>query len=241
MAKTKIQLLEEIHELKKEDINNKDFYEKLYYDVRDNKISLEDAEKSLIVSETFYKKVEGKPIAENMYAFSKGKLKDDLKILKMVSSIITQLFIMKEQDSNFNILDNNYFNVLQLLIDYGNTNEIDKQSLANIITDLGCAVDKKLYSNKQMDKNTTKKETKLKTKKTLKEQKELKIPVSQNIDVSENINTDYYTNYVPQIPTFNEQINNNGTNNVSDEDIQANNVSMIQNALKDVDISEIIN
>ena len=86
-----------------------------------------------------FQSIKEKPIYKTVHKFMEGELEDNIQVLKMLSSILTQIFIQCEL-RNLNPDDFNLVGITDLVLDIAKTNEITN-SLANeiksIIIELG--------------------------------------------------------------------------------------------------------
>ena len=86
-----------------------------------------------------FQSIKEKPIYKTVHKFMEGELEDNIQVLKMLSSILTQIFIQCEL-RNLNPDDFNLVGITDLVLGVAKTNEITN-SLANeiksIIIELG--------------------------------------------------------------------------------------------------------
>lgn len=84
----------------------------------------------------FYYAIQGKPIYKNIRKFMCNSL-DDIECMKLASSILTQLFIHKQQNENFKVDTDIYKMLLDVYAEYERDNKVNTEKLKNIIIELG--------------------------------------------------------------------------------------------------------
>ena len=133
-------IFERLYELN--DSDKKDSVTKVMYDLINNKITNEEAEMQLRLIDPYYARYEflqnlkGKPIYKNIIEFKKGNL-SDIQIIKMVSSLITQILIQKEQNADLDINSLQVDVLLDMIKRYSVGNEIDFDRLNDLLDQYG--------------------------------------------------------------------------------------------------------
>ena len=136
-------ILERLYELNNDDeVPYKDTVTKLMYDVIHNNITTDEAELQLRSIDPTYTRYEflqnlkGKPVFNNINEYKRGNLKD-IEIAKMISSLVTQILIQHEQNSNVSIKSLQIDVLLDLLKEFSETSTINSQKLDYVLSQYG--------------------------------------------------------------------------------------------------------
>lgn len=109
----------------------------LRFQILNNEISIEDAysqlTSSILFPDEWYEIIKKKPIHRNLLAISNGKIEDPLEIIKIVSSMITQLIIRKIADPALDYKLVRFNDWVSILQNYANTSEVDIEKVKTLI------------------------------------------------------------------------------------------------------------
>ena len=130
-----IELLYEQKEAHKE-------YEPVLNELLESKITVDEAvDKAIKIEEeinslSFLPAIMDKPLFKNIRRFVNEEL-DDLETMKMLSSILTQLFIHKQKNKDYIVNIDIHKSIEQCIDTYITKQEIDRPKIIRILNDLG--------------------------------------------------------------------------------------------------------
>lgn len=135
-------ILERLYELNHDKSVDKESVSKLMNDVISKKVSESEAESELrsidpaYIRTSFLQNLKGKPIYKNISEYKKGNL-SDIEIMKMISSLITQIFIQVEHNDEITPKSLQVDELLEIISQYSNKSIIDTNKIDSLLDDYG--------------------------------------------------------------------------------------------------------
>lgn len=125
---------------------DKNSINKLMYDLLHNKITPEEVESELrridpaYVRYDFLMNLKDKPIGKSIKEYKEGNL-NDVQIAKMLSSLVTQIFIQIEKNDKISIQDLQIDYVLNVIQEYANSGSINYDEVDMLLDRYGWSDD----------------------------------------------------------------------------------------------------